>query len=563
MTYGRWQREQLDPSFIGRTIRINAQDFTVVGVAPRGFTGTMALVSADVYLPLGMFDVVMNDRFKETDLSLGDRSNTALIIAGRLRAGLTEEMASARLDVLSRQLEAAYPAENKDQALTISKLPRMATSTEPQSDTAIGGLSALMMGLASVVLVIACLNIANMLLARGAARRKEIAVRLALGAHRARVVRQLLTESVVLAAAGAGLGLALSYWATRALAVSMASAFPITITFSTRPDATVLFVTVAITVLSTVAFGLGPALRLSRRDLVCRSQGPGRRRRAHGPAVRRAQSDGDRSGRAFAGVADRGRHFRANGLDREQPAIPATRTIACSSPASTAASPGSTSRAAGPSTRISSTASDRPPAYRRRAWRPRFRSATFRRAACSSCVGRAGAEPARARTYRVIGADYFSALGLRMLRGREFTRAEEESASAPRVAIVDEAFAKAMFGGDDPIGQMIRFAQRPGEPESKDSEPMQIVGIAPPMREELLERAPSSHVYVPFGRNYGAGMHLHVKLSAASPQPATAAEEIAASTRFAARYAPSTSGCRCLPCRPCRHSTTRGSSSLP
>ena len=526
VTYGRWQREQLDPSFIGRTIRINAQDFTVVGVAPRGFTGTMALVSADVYLPLGMFDVVMNDRFKETDLSLGDRSNTALIIAGRLRAGLTEEMASSRLDVLSRQLEAAYPAENKDQALTISKLPRMATSTEPQSDTAIGGLSALMMGLASVVLVIACLNIANMLLARGAARRKEIAVRLALGAHRARVVRQLLTESVVLAAAGAGLGLALSYWATRALAVSMAAAFPITITFSTRPDATVLFVTVAITVLSTIAFGLGPALRLSRRDLVSDLKDRG------GDGARTGRRFGARNLMVIGQVALSLALLTAGGIftrtawtaSSRNPGYSYDRLLLASVDGSLAGFDEPRGRAvyAHLLDRIRSTGG-----IQAASLASTLPYGDVQEGGLFELVGRAGAEPARARTYRVIGADYFSALGLRMLRGREFTRAEEESASAPRVAIVDEAFAKAMFGSDDPIDQMIRFAQRPGEPESKDREPLRIVGIAPPMRAELLERAPSSHVYVPFGRNYGAGMHLHVKLSAASPQPATAAEEIA------------------------------------
>ena len=134
---------------------------------------------------------------------------------------------TARLDALSRQLEAAYPADNRNQALTISPLPRMSTSTSPQTDGGLGAFTALLMGLSGVVLVIACLNIANMLLARGAARRKELALRLALGARRSRIIRQLLTESVALAVAGAGLGLVLSYWATRALALSLADALPV------------------------------------------------------------------------------------------------------------------------------------------------------------------------------------------------------------------------------------------------------------------------------------------------------------------------------------------------
>jgi hypothetical protein len=142
-------------------------------------------------------------------------------------------------------------------------------------------------------------------------------------------------------------------------------------------------------------------------------------------------------------------------------------------------------------------------------------------------IGRSASEPTRARALRVVGADYFRTVGLRMLLGREFTREEEESATAPRVAIVDEAFAKQMFGDVDPIGQMIRKVRRPDDAETKIAEPMQIVGIAPPIREELLDRAPPPHVYVPFGRNYGAAMHMHVKLSSAAPGPASVAEELA------------------------------------
>jgi hypothetical protein len=144
----------------------------------------------------------------------------------------------------------------------------MSSSPSPDSDTALGTLSALMLGLSGVVLIIACLNVANMLLARGAARAKELAVRLALGARRSRIVRQLLTEGILLALAGAALGLLCSYWATHALAASLSAAFPVTVAFSIAPDIRVLAATLGFAALSTIAFGLGPALRLSRRDLV-------------------------------------------------------------------------------------------------------------------------------------------------------------------------------------------------------------------------------------------------------------------------------------------------------
>ena len=116
-------------ALLGQTIKINSIDFTVVGVAPRGFTGTMALISPDMWLPLGMFDVVVNDMFKNNGSGLADRTNPASSSPAALKAGITPEAAAPRLDALSRQLERAYPAENKDQLLTVSPLPRMSTST--------------------------------------------------------------------------------------------------------------------------------------------------------------------------------------------------------------------------------------------------------------------------------------------------------------------------------------------------------------------------------------------------------------------------------------------------
>jgi predicted permease len=136
-------------------------------------------------------------------------------------------------------------------------------------------------------------------------------------------------------------------------------------------------------------------------------------------------------------------------------------------------------------------------------------------------VGESGREPVRARAHRIAGADYFDALGLRMLRGREFTRAEEESASAPRVAIVDEMFATQLFAGQDPIGRMIRLAPAPNDPGGGRGEPMEIVGVAPPLREELLDRGPVPHVYVPAGRNYRAGMFVIVRTKTDGDQLAT------------------------------------------
>lgn len=255
-------------ALLGGTIKVNTIDFTVVGVAPPGFTGTMALVAPELWLPMGMYDAVINDWATTKKTGLVDRTNNTLVVAGRLRPGVTAAAATARLETLSRQLEAAYPGENRHELLTISPLPRMSTTTQPSTDQGLGVASALLMGLAGVVLLIACLNIANMLLARGSARRKELAIRLAVGSSRARVIRQLVTEGVLLSLAGAASGLVLAFWTTRALVRSLEQVIPVALLFNPRPDPAVLTVTCLIALVATVLFGLGPALTLSRVDVV-------------------------------------------------------------------------------------------------------------------------------------------------------------------------------------------------------------------------------------------------------------------------------------------------------
>jgi hypothetical protein len=136
-------------------------------------------------------------------------------------------------------------------------------------------------------------------------------------------------------------------------------------------------------------------------------------------------------------------------------------------------------------------------------------------------LGGGSDEPANARTYRIVGADFFASLGRTIVRGREFTRSEEDSATAPRVAIIDEILARRLFGEEEPIGRMIRIPSRPGRPASAANEPMQVVGIAPPMRDELLDVGAVSHLYVPFGRHYRASMHLLVRAAPGANEQAT------------------------------------------
>ena len=504
-------------ALFGQTIRINAIDFTVIGVTPRGFTGTMALVAPEMWAPLGMFDVVVNDMFKNKGTGLADRTNTALMLAGRLKPGVAPEAAAARLDTLSQQLEAAYPAENRHQMLNISPLSRMVASTSPQTDRGLSGAAAMLMGLAGVVLLIACLNIANMLLARGAARRKEIAIRLAVGGGRGRIVRQLLTEGLLLALAGAAGGLVLATWTTGALAHSLTRVLPLTLAFDPRPDLRVVAVTSIIAVLATLLFGVGPALKMSRADLVT--------------DLKELASDGVASAL--------GRRFTArNVLVVGQIALSlmllsAGGLFARGALKAAAANPGfSYDRqllvALDPSLVQYDEARGRA-SYRTVLARVRALPGVEAAAFASTVpfgdfheghplerVGAASSGGPGARvsaTYRIVGTDYFRALQLPMLRGREFTAAEEDSANAPRVAIVDGRLSQRLFGSENPIGQMIRFADEPGVAEQQDREPLEIVGVAAPIRDDLFDREAGPAIYVPSGRRYRSAMNLHVHAS--------------------------------------------------
>ena len=205
------------PSFIGSTVRVNGTPFTVVGVAPRGFAGTMAIMSPQWWFPLGSFDVVVNEWFKQRATGLNDRGHYALNLVGMLKPGIAAAAADPALDRFAKRLDGEYAGTDHDQTFVLGGVPRTGVSSSPESGNAMSVVSALLTLMAALVLVVACLNLANLLLARGAARRKEIAIRQALGSGRRRVIQQLLAEGLTLSAMGAACGVVIGWWASRAL----------------------------------------------------------------------------------------------------------------------------------------------------------------------------------------------------------------------------------------------------------------------------------------------------------------------------------------------------------
>ena len=268
VSYSYWQKHDLDPSVLGSQLLINGRPFTIVGITPKGFVGTMQVLSPEVWLPMSVYDQVANDFVSENKTTIDDRKGTQLRIMGRLKPGMTATAAKPALEGLAANLEKAYPVKQKDQIFQAAAVSRNSVSNSPSADRALKSIAPLLLGMAVVVLLVACLNLANMLLARGTARRKEIAIRLALGSSRWRIVRQLLTEGFVLALLGGVGGLILGLWSSDLLVGSMRKLMPLDIVWSSGPNPAILAATFGFCLLGTLMFALGPALKISRGAVV-------------------------------------------------------------------------------------------------------------------------------------------------------------------------------------------------------------------------------------------------------------------------------------------------------
>jgi predicted permease len=503
-----WEQLGADPSTLGRIVRINGKEFTVVGVAREGFAGT-SLPGPEVWLPLGAHDTLSAE--DGTKRLLDAREAHELSVIGRLRPGTHIENAAAALATVGRRLEQAFPSVNGGYALAMAK-PSTRLMFMPRAGSGVfAGLALLLMLMPVVVLLVACLNLANLLLARGHVRRRELAIRSSLGGGRSRLTRQLLTEGLLLALAGGGVGLLLSTWATKALLTSLRTVLPVAVTLpDVSLDWRVLLGTLAFTLVATLVFGAAPALALTSRaaaaDLKRRTADEGRR--PGGLGISNALVIGQialsllllASGGLFlmsalsAATADPGFRLDAGLVVEVDPAlagydeargrqahlalIDRLRTI----PGVEAVTIGS-----------------RPP---------------FTSIGDSRDVAPAGAADARSRSvgavFSVVSRDYARALGLPMLGGRDFSDAELAPGSGERVAIIDDALAERLWPGENALGRLIQFLDAKG-PDAR--QPILVVGIIPAVKHSLGNPRPYPHVYVPLGQHYESAMTLQLRVA--------------------------------------------------
>jgi predicted permease len=522
VSYDYWRRAGQDPDFIGKTININARDYTVVGIGIEGFTGRTVAVSSGIWLPLGVFESTVNDflEFK----ALSERDNHCLFVVGRLKTGVTAREADSQLAVLGDQLEQAFPKENENQRVITGRLTRFQLSTRPNDERSLTGISILLGGMSGLVLLIACFNLANMMMARGTSRRREFAIRMAIGCGRHGLRSQLLVEGFLLSAVGALVGLALSLWVTRLLVYSMNAVSPFPIRLALQPDIRVFAAMLAFCLVSTLIFSTGPARKAVRPGVMelLKEDTPGYPRYA-----RRLGSSSNllivsqialslvlltaagffMMGAWKATKLDPGFSLQGGIVVEVDAALagyeePRARQSFRKVQETLRALPGAASV---------STAAAAP-----------FGMITLGRYVIrAEDAGRDTPEmraeiPYAAARFNAVGADYFRTLGVPLLRGRTVTDAEEIAGGKAPVAIIDEALAARLWPGEDPLQKRICF--RKEDEVKREQTDLLIVGLVPPLIDSLLEPQAVPHVYVPFGQVYQSDVVFHVKTSGSAEE---------------------------------------------
>jgi predicted permease len=504
---GLWRRRfGADPAVVGRQIEVSGAQVEVVGVMPAGFS-----------FPPGaeLWSALKVDAAKEP------RFNRSYQVAGRLREGTTLEEARAQMQTISERLAAAHPTSNTGWGVKLNRLhDRLVASVRT--------MLLILLCAVGLVLLIACANVANLLLARADSRRREIAVRVAVGASRARIVRQLLTESLLLALAGGGAGLLLGVWLTDLLVALAPAGAPRVV--EAGLDVRVFAFALAATCLAGFGFGLAPALQVSKTDLQETLKEGGR-----------GQTDGRSPLRSALVVAEVGLSLVL---------LVGAGLLVKSLVRLVNVNPGFDSR--GVLTLRMGLPGARYPEPRRKA---EFYDTLTKRVAAlpgveaagatlslplggsNFSVGRAFVREGRPQTpeesanaaYFTITPDYFRAARIPLRQGRAFD--DRDAEDAPKVVVVNEALARRHFPGEDPIGQRIHIY-------FDEKFPREIVGVVGDVKTQTLDAEAGPQVYVPHRQDAGwGGLTLAVR-TAGDPLALTAAvrEEVRALDRGLAVY---------------------------
>ena len=494
-----------DPGVLGRSMHLYGQPYTIVGVMPAPFTGMVPLLQPQLWIAIAWVDEVEPAGMQHAvpsptgNTRVERRGQRWLFMKGRLREGETAARAEANLQLIMQQLAAEYPATNEDRPIAVAANVRL----HPQADAALEPVAAgLMVGI-GLVLLIACANVTNMLLARASGRQKEIGIRLAIGASRGRLIRQLLTESLTLGALGAAGGVALAALLLR-LIDAMPLPIPVPVALTLHIDGRVLLFTAVVAILAGLLAGLAPALRATRVNL-----------------------SADLKGDVAATKAGGRRWTLRDGLVAAQTAVTLvllvtaallTRSLVEAHRVDLGFQPqglvalstqlglvGYDEDRAG---RLFDTAAERIRALPGvssvgRTWRQPL-AINYNRTSVFFPDRQSPGSPGTSIASTWVDERYFTTIGVPLLRGRNFSTAD--TPSSPRVAIVTEAFARQYWPGSDALGRGFRL-------RGLDGPAYEIVGVVTDYKVETVGEAPTPYIHYAVGQRPSTGEVLMARSS--------------------------------------------------
>ena len=491
-----WQtRYGSDSQIAGKNITVNAQDYTIVGVAPASFNGPQRYVGVDVWLPVGQ---------QSSDLR-NNRGSRSMMIVARLKPGVTPQQLQTLCTLTAAQLFKAYPdswedVQHKGRRITV--LTESASRVPPGFRTNVVAFMVMLLAVVGLVLLVACANIANLLLARANGRRREIAVRIALGAGKFRLVRQLLTESMWLSFAGGAVGLLLAVWLTNLISIFQPP-LPFRLVLDLGIDTYVLLFTMAVSMLTGLLFGLLPALQSTTTDVT-----PALKEAINAIAFRNhhfnlrnilavAQTAGSLVLLVGAGLflqSLRNAHAIDVGFEARDQVLLSVDLRPNGYPES---------RARQLYARLLERAQSIP-GVKAAAWAyslPLDLMAGRRSFQVEGYQARPGED--RELNFNVVGPEYFAIMGIPLQQGRAIDAEDREG--GPGAVVVNQRFVQRYWPGQNPIGKRV-IARSPAGGQS-----FQVVGVVRTGKYRSLGEDPLPYIYLPAAQYYMRQMTLHVR----------------------------------------------------
>ncbi len=501
LSYAYWQKRfNRDPNIIGKAVQVDDRPMTVVGVTPKGFLGTYAFLSMDGFVPIGATVGGGGEQGLKDFWTKRDERSISLL--ARLNPGVDLTGANATFGVIANRIAEQHP--DTDKGVSIQVLPEKLARPEPDADNTIPNVSIAFTALGALVLLVACFNIANVLLVRGTVRQREMAIRAAVGAGQIRLIRQYLTESLILAIFGGSAGMLLGWWAAEFLgSLNLGTDLPIKFNF--EPDLRVFLFALSVVVFTGAVVGILPALRVARTDVNSMLREGGR------------------------GSTDSGRrHWVRNGLVMAQVAGSLLLLIVAGLFVRSARKAENISLGFNPDHVLDIPVDVKQLGYSDAQGKEFFRTLDERLRVLPGVVSASqafitplslissdqsllldGREPEPGQTppdvmFNMVSPEYFATLQIPLRKGRVFTSADLEK--APHVAIVNETMAKKLWPNQDVVGKRFRFA-------GGERTEWEVVGVVGDTKIKGITEQPTPFFFVPLEQSYMPMRIVHLRTS--------------------------------------------------